>query len=129
MKRSIPLIFAVALAPVMLDMVPQATEKVREIVILGFVSCTKCDRGESKECVDALEAKVGNRTKTIYLANDENREDCGSTACREGQRQVRVTGVPFRKAGKRWVAPTRVESILHADFGQAVITTDEARVQ
>ncbi len=129
MKRFILIAFALAAAPFVLGMFPETTEKTSEIVVRGLLSCAKCDLGEAKSCVDAVDVKLRKRTSRVYLANLGNRAECGSPARPVGKQEVRVTGVPFKTANERWIAPTRVEPISRATSRQPVIANSEGQIQ
>lgn len=110
--RSLPFVFALVLAPVLLDFLPAQLFKpvTNQVVLQGTVSCAKCNLGESTECIDVLESRSKTARSRIYFATTEANGECRSDACRGGTRLVRLTGIPYREAGKKWIAPIRIES-------------------
>lgn len=111
--RSLPIIFAIAIAPIVFDFLPAqlAAPRTSQVVLQGQLSCGKCDLGESPDCIDVLEHKSRSAKSRVYFAGTLADGECHSNACRSGQREIRLTGIPYRREGKNWIAPIRVESV------------------
>jgi hypothetical protein len=123
--RYLPFVVALLLAPVVFDVFPEAWWN-REVVVNGIVNCGKCDRQSTSNCVDVVEARSRDRAASFYLVSYES-EECGTTSCRDGIRKVRVRGLTFRKDGKRWIAPTQIETISQTDSSGVAVSTKESR--
>lgn len=109
--RFLPILFAIVIAPIVFDFLPAQLllPTSSQVVLQGQLSCGKCNLGETPECVDVLESKSKSTTSRVYFAAADG--ECRSNACRNGAREVRLTGIPYQRNGKKWIAPIRVEPV------------------